>query len=329
MKVIVPAAGRGTRMRPLTNAIPKILLPLAGRTVLDFLMDDVLALEPDEIIFIVNYLKDEIEQYLREHYDVPLRFVLQEDFLGLGHAVSLGAPYLAQDEHLMIVLGDTVFRTDLKPVRDNPNNVICVKKVEDASRFGIVELDESGHITRLVEKPKQPPTDLAIVGIYSIRQSGMLFAALQRNIASGVRSAGEIQLTDALQEMLHQGAVFEPGEIGQWLDCGKFETTLETNRVLLELLQPQPPATGQEVTVIPPVAIPADCSLHHCRIGPHVSLGPGCSLHGVTISNSVVGNHAQLADVELQDSFLGDHVQVRAAGARLRLRLGNYSDLSP
>src|SRR5438093_1082376 len=231
---IIPAAGVGTRLRPHTHTQPKVLLHVAGKPMLGHILDELPALGVQKIVLIVGYMGERVVEYVRAAYPaLEVETVEQPERLGLGHAVSLAAPHV-DDQPLLIILGDTLFEADLPAVIRGGTSSIGVQSVDDPRRFGIVELDRDGRIRRMVEKPEHPASNLAITGVYYFRRGGPLFAALRELQEKNVRTRGEFQLTDAMQLLVSRGETITTFPIQGWYDCGKTETLLETNRVLLD-----------------------------------------------------------------------------------------------
>jgi glucose-1-phosphate thymidylyltransferase len=273
-----------------------------------------------------------IREYVERTVKFRTNFVEQEEMLGLGHAISLAKPYHYEDEAVLIVLGDTIFKADLASVIEGEETAIGVKKVEDPRRFGVVELDKSGHIKRLVEKPDVPPSNLAIVGLYFVRRPKVLFDCLDENIASGKRTKGEIQLTDALQLMLERGEQMRVFMVEGWYDCGKPETMLLTNRDLLDYkiqdfaeygrLNDRYPGS----VIIMPVAIDESVKIESSIVGPYVSISAGTSLRSCIVRNSIIGESAEVTNIVLQDSIISDNAKV--CGNMMRLNVGDSSEIS-
>lgn len=314
MKAIIPAAGLGTRLRPHTYSVPKPLLEVAGKPILAHILDELVSLGADEVTFIVHYFGDAIKKWVEENYKFKSNFVDQKETLGLGHAVSLASPFHKNHDAVLIILGDTIFSADLAPVLKWKENAVAVKEVDDPRRFGIVELKEE-RVTRLIEKPDNPPTNLAIVGIYNITQPALLFECLDYNIRNDIRTKGEFQLTDALQMMVDRGAPFRTFNINGWFDCGKPETMLDTNRALLEkastpadrdVLQQRFPCS----MIKPPVFIAESASVKDSIVGPYVSISEEAVVEGSIVRNSIVGKSAQIQDMLLEDSLIGDNAKV-------------------
>lgn len=232
MKVIVPVAGVGTRLRPHTYSQPKPLLHVAGRPIIDHILDPIVRLNPDEVIFVIGHMGEQIETHIRKNFTFPCRFVPQDQLLGLGYALNLAMTHI-DGESLLIVLGDTIVDADLRAFVSTGDNVLGLRQVDDPSRFGIAGVKE-GRILSLVEKPEHPKSNLAIIGLYYFANSSLLKKLLAEHIRSGKTTRGEIQFTDALQQMIEHGVSFTPFEVNEWYDCGKVETMLSTNRHLLD-----------------------------------------------------------------------------------------------
>ena len=235
MKIILPVAGKGERMRPYTNNLPKCLLPVGGKTIIDWIVGDTRPLAPTETIFITGYKAEVMDRYLAGKPEWgKTRTVLQSDPQGLGQAISLALPYTSDDEPLLIILGDTLFDADLGQLVGGSDNILYTYKVQDPRRFGVAVTGENGRIKRLVEKPQEFVSDEAIVGIYYIKDVKALRVALKHLMDNDIRSRGEFQLTDALQMMIEKGCRFRTAPVQEWLDCGLPETLIQTNTWLLQ-----------------------------------------------------------------------------------------------
>lgn len=320
MKAIIPAAGVGTRLRPHTLTLPKALLNVAGKPILGHILDDLHAAGVSEYVVVVGYHGDRVRDYCRrEHADKRISFVEQEEMLGLGHAIFLCREAVGEGP-VMAILGDTIVRADLPAIVGADGNVIAVCEVEDPRRFGVVEVDGE-RIVKFVEKPERPPSNLAIVGLYTFQDSSALFGALERVVREDVRTRGEYQLTDALQMMLEDGVPFTTAPIQGWHDCGKPETLLETNRVLLG----EPGAVRAEGSVVvrEPVSIHPDARLSDCIVGPHVTVARGARIEGAILSDSIVNEEAEVVGCVLRGSLIGPHARVSGRG--VVLDVGDYS----
>ena len=332
MKAIIPVAGIGTRLRPHTHTAPKVLLPVAGKPMLGHILDELVTLGLDEVTFIIGYKGDMIRNYVTSSYKFKANFVEQKEMRGLGHAISLARKYHYSDKDpALIVLGDTVFHADLKSVFEKGESAIGVKKVNDARRFGIVELDKRGEVKRLIEKPENPPTNLAIVGIYYMTNPKTLFDALDELIKQGKTTKGEFQLTDALQKMLDRGEHMRVFMVDGWYDCGKPETMLLTNR---DLLDKQNLGAEEHTRVsnrypgcvmIMPVAISDSVIIENCIVGPYVSISASTVMRDCIVKNSIIGEHAEVSSIILEDSIISDNA--KAVGSLFRLNVGDSSEI--
>jgi glucose-1-phosphate thymidylyltransferase len=320
---VIPVAGVGTRLRPHTHTQPKVLLHVAGKPILAHILDDLVALGIRHAVLIVGYMGVQVREYVNRHYgNLKVDYVEQEERLGLGHAVSLAEPH-ADDRPLLIILGDTIFEADLKRVLEAGTSSIGVKPVEDPRRFGIVERDASGRITRLVEKPEQPTSNLAITGIYFFSHGGPLFEALRELQRRNIRTRGEFQLTDAMQILVSRGEAIGTFPVEGWYDCGKTETLLETNRILLDRLA-QTPAIPGSVTQ-GPVFVGEGVSIENCVLGPHVSVAAGARLRNAVLRDTIVNENATVEDILLEGSVVGENAIV--TGGFRRVNVGDSSEV--
>lgn len=307
MKVIVPVAGVGNRLKPHTNTLPKPLLAVAGRPMLDYVLEPLHRLNPDEVIFVIGYRGDQIKRYVTEHYDFKATFVEQNQLLGLGYAIYL-ALEKTEASDLLIVLGDTIAECDLVKFTTAGSNVLGLRPVNDPNRFGIAELKD-GMVVGVEEKPEHPKTDLALIGLYYISDSAALKNHLDSAVVSDKRTSGEIQLTDALSSMINEGLPFTAFEVDNWLDCGKKETMLSTNSYLLKNKAQAYKIEGSQI--VPPVFIAESVSVTNSVIGPNVSVSDNCKLSGVTISNSIIYENCVIADTVIKDSLVGPDARVK------------------
>ena len=311
MKVIVPVAGVGSRLRPHTHSTPKVLLPVAGRPILDHVLEPIAKLQPEEVAFVVGYLGAEIEAYVRANYSFAARFVWQERLLGLGHAINLAVQQLS-DGPMLVVLGDTIVETDLNKFIAAGEYVLGVRQVSDPHRFGIAELRD-GYVARLEEKPSNPKTNLAVIGLYYFQESQSLRTALKEHSASGITTRGEVQFTDALERMIKAGTRFLPYEVSGWYDCGKKETVLETNR---HFLNAQPSSAAREgCTILPPVYIADSARITASVIGPYVAISDEAVVENSVIRNSIIGPRASVRNLILHDSLVGSNATLNGVSS--------------
>ncbi|MFA5032034.1 MAG: sugar phosphate nucleotidyltransferase [bacterium] len=290
MKVIIPVAGSGTRLRPHTYLLPKPLLMVAGKPIIGHILDKLkkdLHPFPDEVVFIVSYMADKIEKYIKENYSFKSTYIEQKDPLGLGHAIWLTKD-VVKDAPSVIIYGDTVFEADLAgAVNTKTDACLGVKSVEDPRRFGVVELDKTGIAKRLVEKPDTPISNLAIVGVNFIKDTKLMLECIEENIKKGKTTKGEFQFTDAMQLMIDKGKKFNTFIIDEWLDCGTVESMLDTNQKLLNKLQYTVPPCGSS-KIKPPVFIHPTAKIENSNIDSFVSIDKNVVIKNSTISNSII-----------------------------------------
>lgn len=309
MQVIIPLAGKGSRLRPHTHLVPKPLLKVAGRPVMDWVMDRLDGLNIEELIFITGHLKEQVEAYTRSRYKLPSRFIEQRVQDGTAGAVNLARPHV--HGAAMIIFVDTVFEADLSLAESvDADGIIWAKEVEDYQRFGVVVTDADGYMTRIVEKPSEPISKLANIGLYWIRDTPALWDGIDHVLAQPANK-GEYYLTDAFQHMIDRGRKILTAEVGGWYDCGQLGTTLETNGILLAQGAAHHPAVGPDVTIVEPVLIEEGCTLARCTIGPDVTLETGSVVKDSTIRNSIIGARCTITGSSLSASMLGDDVTVR------------------
>ena len=305
MKIVLPVAGNGLRLRPYTENVPKCLLPVAGKTILDWIVEDSLSLKPTETIFITGYKAEAVDSFLEKRPAWgKTRAVVQSNPQGLGEAISLALPYVDDDEPLLIILGDTLFEADLSILHNVDENILYTYKVEDPRRFGVAVTDSTGRITRLVEKPQEFVSDEAIVGIYYIEDTKVLKQSLKYLMDNNIRTKNEFQLTDALQMMLEKGCHFRTAPVQKWLDCGLAETLLETNAHVLKRIDNSASVNLPGVKVIAPCYIGKDAKITNSTIGPNVSVGDGCVVENSTISNAVLWDSVKVSGQTLDNVIL-------------------------
>ena len=324
MRAILPVAGAGTRLRPHTHTTPKALVHVAGKPILGHIIDALLPVGVDEVVLVVGQFGEKIVDYVKSAYDLTVKFVEQADPKGLGHAIYLTKDAVNPEEPVLIVLGDTIFRADLRSALASGKSQIGVAAVSNPQNFGVVELDGE-RITRLVEKPANPKSNLAIVGVYYLRSAKALFEGLQYVIDQEIRSKGEIQLTDALQVMLDRGEEMGAFSVDDWLDCGSPEALLETNRRLLQRGGGGTRPAEDQVIVIPPVYIAPSAHVSQSIVGPYVSIADGAVVQRSVIRNTIVNQGAEVSEMLLTDSIIGERAGV--GGAFTRLNVGDSSQM--
>lgn len=321
MKVVIPVAGEGTRLRPHTHTAPKPLLEVAGQPILGHILKELEPLPVEEIIFVVGFKKEMIVDYVQANWKYKIRFVEQDRPAGLGYAVNLTMPFVDAGQ-LLIILGDTVVELDWNPVLYAEENLLGLKEVPDPQRFGIALL-RNGKIVELEEKPQKPRSNSAIVGLYYIRDLPLFKSCLSELISGPPGKNGEWQITDGLQKMIARGAAFRPLWIEGWFDCGKPETMLETNRHLLARLAETPQRKGS--TIIPPCFVAPTADVESSVIGPNVSIGERATVRSSILRNCIVGAGASIANSLLEDSLVGTGAVV--SGRPGRVNVGDSSEV--
>jgi len=329
MKVIIPLAGFGKRLRPHTYSKPKPLLNVAGKAVLGHVLDKLHGLDIEEIIFIVGYLGEQIEEYVTANYDFSARYVEQKELLGQAHAIWLAREHVQDD--VLILFVDTIFEADLAALRDlQSDGVIYCKEVEDPRRFGVVTLNDQGFITRFVEKPKKPISNLAVIGLYYLKDAPALMEAIHELIQRGIQTQGEYFLADALQILVNRGKRFNAWTVEVWEDCGTPAAVLHTNRYLLEHGHSNA-AQVQTVNsvIIPPVHIAPTAHVENSVIGPYVTIGEGARVWRSIIRDSIIDAEAIIEDAMLDQSLVGKEALVRERFRRFNVGDSSAVDFSP
>ncbi len=328
MKIIIPVAGIGSKLRPHTHTQPKALVPVAGKPILSHIVDNLLTSGFNDFIFVIGYLGDKIENYIKSKYpELKSTFIVQEPREGTGHAVWLTRNHTDENDELLIVLGDTIIDFDLRSLLKQPNSMLGVKKVEDPRQFGVAEIDEHGFIVRLTEKPTIPKSNLALVGIYYIKNCGRLMVALGHIIKNGMRDNGEYHLTNGIQRMVSQGENIGTFQVSNWFDCGGKSNLLETNAVLLKRNADSETREYhfEQTIIIPPVSIAENCTITNSIIGPNVSIGENTIINHSLISESIIGSFSQLETAILHQSVIGSDAFLR--GLSQSLNIGDSTEI--
>jgi glucose-1-phosphate thymidylyltransferase len=326
MQAIIPLAGKGTRVRPHTHTRPKPLLRVANRPVLEYVIEQMREIGVEEVICITGHLSGQIEEYLdTEHPDLKKRYVEQIEQLGTADAIRLAEPFVTGP--VLIVFVDTLFDADFEVIRQRPDDdgIIWAKEVEDYQRFGVIVTDEHGYMQRIVEKPSDPISRLANIGVYYIQDSARMFEGIYE-VMSRDPLLGEYFLTDAFQYMIDRGSRLFTAQVEGWYDCGKPETVLDTNRVLLDGAYAKRPASVPEgVQIVDPVCIAGSVRLEASVIGPNVSIADGSSVTGSRLRDCIVGEHSSLEACDLRASLIGDYVVLD--GVTGQVSVGDHSEI--
>jgi glucose-1-phosphate thymidylyltransferase len=334
MNIIIPMAGRGTRLRPHTLTLPKPLLPIAGKPMVHRLVEDIVKVcgqSVNQIAYIIGRdFGQEVEKQLCE---VALavgsegKIYYQDEKLGTAHAILCAADSLEGDT--VVAFADTLFKADFT-LDTTAEGIIWVQRVENPSAFGVIKLNEDGNIAGFVEKPQQFVSDMAIIGIYYFRDGAYLRSELRYLLDNDLKEKGEYQLTNALENMRAKGFLFRPQAVTEWLDCGNKEATVFTNQRYLDYLQGQqltsPSAKLHNTVIIEPVFIGDDVEIHDSIIGPHVSVGKGCKISNSILKNSLIQENTTIQDANLKDSLFGNFV--RYAGKADDCSLGDYTTVN-
>jgi len=327
MKAIIPVAGAGTKLRPHTYTQPKALIPLAGKTVLSIIIDQLHEAGINDFIFIVGYLGEKIQDYVKANYpELTCHFVYQNERYGTGHAIDLAKEIIGSEE-VFIVLGDTIAEYDVKQILNVPFSMLGVKKVDDPRNFGVAEIEDDGFISRVVEKPAIPKSNMALVGIYKIRETDLLFTCLKKIIEKKDIARNELSLTDALECMIQSGTKFKFFKVQNWFDCGKKETLLLSNATLLKKFGGKVPELDkyENTIIIPPVSIGEGCDIKNSVIGPNVTIGDNTLLNYTIVKDSIIGSFSKLYDVVLDDSLIGSDTGIK--GETRSLNIGDNTDI--
>ena len=322
MRAIIPVAGVGSRLRPHTFTLPKVLLNVAGKPILGHILDKILGEGIREGTIVVGHMSEMIRDYVSRTYPAfRADYVEQDERLGLGHAIYLARNSISSDP-VLIILGDTIFDVDLGPVLQQRHSALGVKRVDDPRRFGVAETRD-GSIVRLIEKPEQPTSNLAVVGLYYICNTPLLVSCLNELVDRNIRTKGELQLTDALQMMIDRGEKMNTFMVDGWYDCGKPETLLATNRALLE--KKSTPRRVEGVVIVDPVYIAASAKLESSIIGPYTSVGEEACISESIVRNSIIGEEANVHKVLLDNSIVGSGAAVQ--GNYKRVNMGDSSEI--
>lgn len=286
MRAIIPVAGLGKRLQPHTHSLPKVLLNVGGKPIIAHIIEKLLEEGVTKATFVIGYLGDKVINYVTKTYpELKSDFVKQDEMLGLGHAIHVAAPTFDDDE-IFIILGDTIFDVNLSKVFTNKETSLGTKIVEDPRRFGVAVV-ENGHISKLVEKPKTPVSNLALVGLYYISNPALLKTCLNELFEKEIKTSGEYQLTDALQLMIEKGEKITVFPVEGWYDCGKPETLLSTNRYLLS--KNGSSKKYENVVINPPVYIAESAVVKNSVIGPNATISENCEVEDCIIKNSIIG----------------------------------------
>ena len=328
MQAIIPVAGAGTRLRPLTYTQPKVLISVAGRPILRYIIDELVENGITEFVFVIGYLGEKIKEFVEKTYPkLNVKFVTQDKREGLGHAVWMAKDLLDLNKELIIHLGDTIVDVGIKKILAEPYSTLCIKKVDDPRTFGVAEIDADGFIKAVVEKPLIPKSNMALVGFYFIRETRKLMEALTYNIENNLRNNNEFYLTDGLQKMIKDGVKFRSYKVESWFDVGKKDILLETNALLLKRLDKELCSQGSydNCIIVPPVHIADGARIKNSIIGPNVSIGENTEISFAILKNSIIGSFTRLENVVLHSSLIGSDSII--TGLSQSLNIGDNTEI--
>lgn len=324
MKLIVPMAGRSSKLNPFTTTTPKPLIHVAGKPILGHLLDRLSQVKISEAIFIVDEDNQELKSFISKNYSFKSKYILQKERKGVAHAVY-GARNVVNDEEVIILLADTLIETNLESLKKTKaDGIIWTKQVKDPRDYGVVFIYD-GMITQLIEKPETPISDRAIVGLYYVKNSEKLFSAIEFLIKNKIMTKGECQLTDAFQLMINKGAKIVSGDVHVWQDCGTIPNLLEANRYLLSKIKTSGGGDLKNTVVIKPVFLEKGARVSDSVIGPNVSIGKNANISACIMSESIVGENASVDGAVLKECTIGKNSKVQ--GARKKINMGESSEI--
>ncbi|MCG8388433.1 MAG: NTP transferase domain-containing protein [Cytophagales bacterium] len=334
MNIIIPMAGRGTRLRPHTLTVPKPLIPIAGKPIVQRLVEDIAKVyegKIDKVGFVIDrdfgqQVEDNL-QAIANKVGAEAYMYYQDEKLGTGHAILCAQQML--EGNVIVAFADTLFKAEftLDVAQDG---IIWVQQVDDPQAFGVVKVDDENVITDFVEKPKEYISDLAIIGIYYFREGTQLRSELQYLIDHDLKENGEYQLTNALEAMKEKGTRFVPGQVSEWLDCGNKNAAVYTNKRYLEFLSGEELVSAsvkqKNTVIIPPVYMGEGVVVENSVIGPHVSIGKNTKVKNSIIQNTIVQTHSTLNNVNIKNSMIGNFVNFE--GKQDDFSIGDYNVLA-
>jgi len=328
MKAIIPVAGAGTRLRPLTYTQPKPLIPVAGKPIIAFIIDQLVEQGIRDFVFVIGYLGEKIQMYVEQTYpNIKKTFVQQNERQGSAHALWVAQEEIKGSDEIIIVFGDTILEIDFSKVLNEEHSVFAIRKVEVPREFGVAEFGEDGFVKKVVEKPRIPKSDMALVGLYKIKEVEQFLTAINHNIKNGIQTLGEYQLTDALMHMIEQGVKFTTVPVNNWFDCGKKEILLKTNAMMLDkegYASSNLPNYDNSI-IIHPVSIGKNCVITNSIIGPHVTIGDNVNINYSIVKESIIGNYSTIDEVILNQSVVGSDAAIR--GLSQSLNIGDNTEI--
>lgn len=328
MKAVIPVAGAGTNLRPHTHTQPKPMIPVAGKPILGHIIESLLAAGIREQVFIIGYLGNKIREYVEQTYagQIEATFVVQEPRKGLAHALWVAREALSGEKDFLIVLGDSIFLSDLPNILQVNGNALGVQAVEVPRHFGVAMLGKDGLIARLEERPDIPKSNLALVGMYKMGDIPVLYEVLEAMMKEPPSEpVGEYFLTTAINGMIARGIAFHPYMVESWHDCGRKKTLLVTNRIMLEEIRPPVVYQYPGSVIIPPVHIAPGCVIEHAIIGPYVAIAENAVIRNSIVRNSIIGAYAHLDNIVLRTSVVGNDTSIR--GRANSVNIGDNTEI--
>jgi len=330
MKAIIPVAGIGTRLRPQTHTQPKALVPVAGKPILGHIIDSLINGGIKDFVFIIGYLGSKIQSFINSQYEndnLNIQFVVQQPREGIGQAIFIARDYIKDEDEILIMLGDTILDLNLEKFLKSNTTILGIKKVESPGYFGVAELNADGFIKKLVEKPKIPKSNLALVGIYKITNTKLFLESTEHIMLNKIKTLGEYQLTDILMNMLEKGERMTTLAVDNWFDCGKKESLLSANAILLGRpeFQAQTEHKYESSIIIPPVSIGKQCTITNSIIGPYVAIGENSHVSNSIIKNTIVGSFSELQFTVLDNSVIGNDSSLK--GLCQSLNIGDNAEI--
>ncbi len=324
MKTIIPSAGLGTRMRPITFTTPKILIKLGEKAIIDYILEKLIANGINEISMILNPQGEKIKSYIQKRYSLKIKFIFQPKLNGIAHAVSMASEDLT-DEPVLVVLGDTIFEGDLKKIIRSKYSCLAVKEVENPKKYGVVILNNNGFVKKLVEKPDTYMSNLAIVGIYFFKNGIRLKNSIDHLLKNNVKTKGEYQITDAIQNMVDSGEKITTHKIDNWFDCGTPAEILSSHKYILKKYPNKPTFAGS--VVIDPCYVSPTADIANSVIGPYVTIGEKTKIVNSVIKNSIVGENSNIEYMILKDSIIGGNTNIK--NREQSLIIGDITKINP
>lgn len=329
MIAVIPVAGVGTQLRPHTYTQPKSLIPVAGKPILSYIIDQLLEVGITEFVFVIGYLGEKIKEYVDSEYPkINKNFVFQEQREGLGHAIWLTKEVISSDSSIIIVLGDTILDANLKEFIKIKNSALGVKRVDNPSLFGVAQLNEKSEIIQVIEKPKIPKSNMALVGLYKIDEYGLLIEALEEIIKKKRKVNNEYLLTDAIMTIIRKGYKIDAFKVDNWYDCGQKEVLLQTNALLLKNKKGNTKNNKllKNTIIIEPVVIGKNAVVQNSIIGPNITIGENAVVKSI-LRDSIIGSYTNLSDIILQHSLVGNDTVIKGSAQSLNIGDNTALDL--